>query len=133
MNVKIGEYIKNLRLRKDMSTKELGRLSDINSSYVSRIERSDRNPSPATLKKLAPHLGTTYENLMQVAGFNEPNLTLLPTDKEGVTLALVKDLVSKKIIIDGNDIPEDIMKLIVDAVKLEVKLQCEAQEESKSK
>jgi transcriptional regulator with XRE-family HTH domain len=127
----IGEYIKFLKEEKGLSNTDLANLSGINASYVSRIESGGRNPSPATLRKLAPHLGTTYENLMKVAGFTKPDLTLVDTTKEGVTLALVKDLISKKIITDGDNIPEDIMQLIVATVKLEVKLQCEAQEESK--
>ena len=68
-----GRYIRELRLRKALSQRELARLSGLNHSEISRIEGGSRpTPSPESLAKLAPHLGVTHEELMRRLGYLSP-------------------------------------------------------------
>lgn len=72
--MEIGSYIKNLRETKDISQRQLAHLSGISNTEINRIENGERkNPSPNTLKKLAPHLGVSGEDLMEKAGYLNNN------------------------------------------------------------
>lgn len=67
-----GAYLKQLRKRAGLSQRELEALSGISNAEISRIETGDRKkPSPISLKALAPHLGVSYAELMQRAGYIE--------------------------------------------------------------
>lgn len=66
----LGQYIKELRTTLKMSQNELGRLSGISVSEISRIESGQRqNPSPHILRAIAPHLEVSMEALMSAAGY----------------------------------------------------------------
>ena len=76
--MKIGKYIKKLREDKELSINQLALYSDVSAAHISRIERGLREPSPDILKKIAEALKISYENLMTVAGYLDPNT---PADK----------------------------------------------------
>lgn len=70
----IGDYIRTLRGKR--SLREIERLSGVSNTYLSSIEKgrdprtkSEIIPSPDILRKLAEPLGTTYEDLLQKAGY----------------------------------------------------------------
>jgi len=68
--MEIGKYISNLRNEKELSQRKLAELSGISNTEISRIESGERKKvSPEILKALAPYLGVSYENLMEVAGY----------------------------------------------------------------
>ena len=70
MRENFGQYVHDLRLRKNLSQRALARLSGLNHSEISRIEGGSRpTPSPDSLAKLAPHLGVTHEELMRRLGY----------------------------------------------------------------
>jgi HTH-type transcriptional regulator, competence development regulator len=67
-----GTYIKHLRNTAKITQRKLEELSGISNAEISRIETGERkNPSPQTLKAIAPHLGVTYDELMKKAGYIE--------------------------------------------------------------
>lgn len=67
-----GAYIKELRSKARLSQRKLEELSGISNAEISRIETGDRKkPSPVSIKALAPHLGVSFEELMQKAGYIE--------------------------------------------------------------
>jgi len=67
-----GKYLQQLRLDKGLSIRQLANLSKVSHSYLSQIENGERGvPSPDVLKKLAPPLSITYEELMQAAAYIE--------------------------------------------------------------
>ncbi|MGE5529722.1 MAG: helix-turn-helix domain-containing protein [Patescibacteria group bacterium] len=73
MNGGFGDYLKELRLRKGLSQRELARASGLDHSEISRIEGGYRpSPSPESLAKLAPHLGVAHEDLMLRLGYLSP-------------------------------------------------------------
>lgn len=70
-----GETIKRLREAKRYSIRKLAMLSDVSYGQISKIENAQRNlPKPETIKKLANGLGVSYEYLMRVAGYYDPEV-----------------------------------------------------------
>lgn len=73
--MKFGEFFKNIRTEKGLSQRQLAELSHISNTEISRIESGERrNPSPNTLKSLAPHLGISYGELMIKAGYIDESI-----------------------------------------------------------
>lgn len=69
-----GEHLKNLRQKNNLTLNRLAVLAGMSPSYLSRIERGERSvPNAGILKKIAPHLGLTPEELMRAAGYLDPN------------------------------------------------------------
>jgi SOS-response transcriptional repressor LexA len=67
---KFGEKLKELRQTKGLKIRELENLSSVSNAYLSQLENGKRGkPSPEIIKKLAPHLGVTYTELMRMAGY----------------------------------------------------------------
>jgi transcriptional regulator with XRE-family HTH domain len=70
MEENFGEYLKGLRLKQELSTRQLSTISNVSHGYLSQIETGKRNvPKPEVLQKLADPLKTTYETLMIAAGY----------------------------------------------------------------
>lgn len=64
----IGDKIKQARADKNLSIRKLGRLTDISSSHLSRIERNIQNPPPKILRKITRYIDLNYSNLMKELG-----------------------------------------------------------------
>lgn len=62
--VSLGEAIRRIRLNKGMSQEKLALLSEVDRSYVGRVERGDNNVALITLAKLATALEMTVAELM---------------------------------------------------------------------
>ncbi len=80
-----GEYLKQLRLKKGLTLNRLAKLAGLSPSYLSRIERGERNiPNARFLNSLAPHLSLSSQEIMTAAGYlnNESGKPLLYNDKE---------------------------------------------------
>jgi transcriptional regulator with XRE-family HTH domain len=69
MTSNIGDFIKKLRNKNNMTLTYLENKSGVSNSHISRIERGLREPSPDTLKKLSGPLGVSYKKLLKVAGY----------------------------------------------------------------
>lgn len=65
---RIGQLVRNLRLRRGMSQFDLASASGINNSYLSRIENGERRPSPKILKKFSELLQYPYDELIVASG-----------------------------------------------------------------
>jgi transcriptional regulator with XRE-family HTH domain len=61
----LGEYLRELRDRHDLSLRELGIKTHVTAAFLSDIELGRRYPSPKVLALLAKALGTTIEDLSQ--------------------------------------------------------------------
>ena len=66
--VALGKTIREVRLAKGISQEKLALLSDVDRSYVGRVERGDNNIAVLTLARLAGALDLTIAKLMQRAG-----------------------------------------------------------------
>ncbi|CUU47300.1 helix-turn-helix domain-containing protein [Clostridium beijerinckii] len=61
-----GENIKKIRESKNIGVNELSRLSGVNASYISALERDEKkNPSVMILNKLANALGIAVDDIMK--------------------------------------------------------------------
>ncbi|APC79540.1 TPA: helix-turn-helix domain-containing protein [Clostridium botulinum] len=61
-----GKNIKRIRELKGLGVNELSRLSGVNASYISAMERGEKeNPTITTLKKLADTLEVTVDELIK--------------------------------------------------------------------
>ena len=65
----IGSIVKQLRLRADISRVQLGAVSGVSASHLTRIENGQRFPSAKVLRKIAPHLQVGEVELLSLAGY----------------------------------------------------------------
>lgn len=79
---KFGEFLKGLRKNKKLTLSNLAELTGISPSYLSRIERAERNiPNALILKKLASPLGLSPQEMMIAAGYLTRDLENISSDK----------------------------------------------------
>lgn len=70
MEQSFGAALKRLREEKGMTIQQLAIAAGISGAQISRIENGLRGiPKPATLRKIAEATGTSYEALMEEAGY----------------------------------------------------------------
>lgn len=72
----LGERIKALREKKEMSQIELGKLASVGNTTVSQWESNKRTPDTATITKLADIFGVTSDYLL--GRTNDPSPRELP-------------------------------------------------------
>ena len=63
--LKIGQFIKEERKKKDMKAKELAEKVGISASYLSEVENDKQHPSLKMLQRIAVSLGTKVEDLLK--------------------------------------------------------------------
>ncbi|QAA30358.1 helix-turn-helix domain-containing protein [Clostridium manihotivorum] len=63
--IKLGQRIKEERLKSRLTQEQLAESIDISNSYIGQIERGERNLSLDTLIRLANRLGVTIDYLLQ--------------------------------------------------------------------
>jgi transcriptional regulator with XRE-family HTH domain len=62
---KLGENLKKLRVKKDISQIELARILGVDRSFVSNVENGKNNPTLSTLRKIASALGVSTSELLK--------------------------------------------------------------------
>lgn len=62
---KLGANIKKFRLAKNMSQGDLCRKLQVDRAYMSNLENGKKNPTLATIEKVAKALNVTVADLMQ--------------------------------------------------------------------
>ena len=55
--VKIGDRLRDLRVRRALTQEELAEKADVGTNTVARLERNESEPHMSTLRKLARALG----------------------------------------------------------------------------
>ena len=71
IKLKIGQRIKELREKAEMSQKDLAYTADLDRSYIASIENGQRNVSIVNIEKIAVALGITLKELFNDAQFNK--------------------------------------------------------------
>lgn len=61
---KLGAQVKDVRVMRSLTQQELADKCGLNRNYIGMLERGERNPSYATLLKIAHGLGTSLSNLI---------------------------------------------------------------------
>ena len=59
LSQKVCKTIKKLRLRKGISQEDLALAADLDRSYISGIERMQKNITFCTLEKIIPHISNS--------------------------------------------------------------------------
>ena len=62
--VKIGDRLRDLRVRRALTQEELAEKADVGSNTVARLERNESQPHMSTLRKLARALGVDPAELI---------------------------------------------------------------------
>ena len=99
----LGEYLKEIREKRDMSLRKVEMLTNINYSHLSLIENGLRNVTPALLKTLAKIYRVDYLDLYEKAGYIDlanyershnasPSVPLLGFVKAGYNLLAEENL-----------------------------------------
>ncbi len=70
----LGEYIRNLRNKRDIGVRELGRAVDVSGVHISSIEKDKNTPSPELLRKIAVILGADIDKLLSMADQVDPEV-----------------------------------------------------------
>ena len=65
ISAKLGDNIKRIRTRKKMSQGDIARALDVDRGYISNIENGKKNPTIATIKKLADALCVSADELLK--------------------------------------------------------------------
>ena len=62
---KLGDNIKRLRTEKGMSQGDLCRALELDRAYMSNVENGNKNPTLATIEKIAGALGVSANELLK--------------------------------------------------------------------
>ena len=62
---KLGANMKKVRAKKKLSQGALARLLDVDKGYISNIESGKKNPTLATIQRLAVALGVPADELLK--------------------------------------------------------------------
>lgn len=62
--VKIGDRLRDLRVRRALTQEELAEKADVGTNTVARLERNETEPHMSTLRKLAQALGVDPSELI---------------------------------------------------------------------
>jgi transcriptional regulator with XRE-family HTH domain len=61
----VGKRIREIRMKADMSQKDLAYSTDLDRSYIASVERGQRNISIINLEKIANSLGVSLSELFK--------------------------------------------------------------------
>jgi len=90
-NQDFGDWLRKKRIEAGFESQGLlSRTCNIDHSTIARWERGDTKPSPENLKKLAPHLRVTYEELMAAAGYLDKIDPPKPKALEGLDMFFLR-------------------------------------------
>lgn len=64
-SIKLGQNLKKIRIKKDMSQGDIARTLDVSRGYVSNIENGKLNPTLSTIAKLAKALDVSTDQLLK--------------------------------------------------------------------
>lgn len=108
----LGGKIKELRTKNNRTQGELAEYCGISQKAVSRWEVGSAEPSQESLRKIAEFFGITIGELFgdEVVKEYDPVRELLDR------------LVAQKIITDPDNIPESVAKMIIDAVRMDMRM-----------
>jgi transcriptional regulator with XRE-family HTH domain len=100
----LGPFLRQLRLSRGATVKEIAASAGVSSSYLFRMERGEApNPSISLLRKLAGALGVSLETLTE-AGRS-------PANSGAASLA-------DEIVAGVRTLPEEDLELVLDVVRL---------------
>ncbi|MBD3342427.1 MAG: helix-turn-helix domain-containing protein [Candidatus Lokiarchaeota archaeon] len=88
-----SNYLKNLRIKNELTLREVEEKSGISFSYISQLEKGSKvRPHPDILKKLAVVYHVPYITLLEQAGYIQEDASLeeILTEKQKIERAFQK-------------------------------------------
>ncbi len=64
INKALGEKIREIRLKKELTQEELAHNAELDYSYINQIENGKRNPSMEAVEKISKALGVKVQTLL---------------------------------------------------------------------
>ncbi len=77
----IGQRVREIRQRQEITQEQLAEMVDVSSTYISCIERSAKKPSLEVLVQISNALGITIDELLTGNQFNNPTEYLTDMDE----------------------------------------------------
>lgn len=111
--VKFGDRLKQLRMEHGISGAELGEQLGMSKSGISNWEVRHREPSLEMLIKLSNFFGVSIDYLVGKSNFRETFKSL--------SIDLIKQLITNDTIKDPENIPQEIVEMLVLALKNDLK------------
>ena len=65
ISAQLGQNMKRIRAKKKMSQGDIARALEVDRGYISNIENGKKNPTLATIQKLANALGVSADELLK--------------------------------------------------------------------
>ncbi len=65
ISAQLGQNMKRIRAKKKMSQGDIARALDVDRGYISNIENGKKNPTIATIQKLANALNVSADELLK--------------------------------------------------------------------
>lgn len=65
ISAQLGKNMKRIRAKKEMSQGDIARALEVDRGYISNIENGKKNPTLATIQKLANALGVSADELLK--------------------------------------------------------------------
>jgi len=65
ISAQLGQNMKRIRAKKKMSQGDISRALEVDRGYISNIENGKKNPTIATIQKLANALGVSADELLK--------------------------------------------------------------------
>ena len=65
ISAKLGQNMKRIRAKKKMSQGDIARALEVDRGYISNIENGKKNPTIATIQKLANALSVSADELLK--------------------------------------------------------------------
>jgi len=110
--MEFGKHLKRLRESKGYSLRQLSIKSGVSFGQISKIEQGTRGtPKPETIEKLAKGLGVSYDYLMELAGYIEPN-------KPNTSVELTEFLRSANVLFHGQPLSEEDKERVEEVLRL---------------
>lgn len=104
--------LRRLRESKGYSLRQLSYKSGVSFGQISKIEQGTRGtPKPETIEKLAKGLGVSYDYLMELAGYIEP-------DKPNTPVELTEFLRSANVLFHGQPLSEEDKERVEEVLRL---------------
>ena len=76
-NISLASLVKEARLNKKISQRELTRRTGVDNNTISKIEKGERKkPNILILKKLAIELELDFEKMMELSGYTTDDIKL---------------------------------------------------------
>lgn len=112
-----GERLKELRITKGLTQEELANIFHTNKSSISRYEQDEQKPND--LESYAEYFNVTVDYLLgrsEAVVYKEEQKKI-----KSWTMELLEDLIRQGVIKDPNNISEDTIDMIIDAIRLDAK------------